>query len=84
VSPRDLACRELVELITDFIEGALPPDDMAVVEAHLAECDGCDRYLAQMRATMRVLGTAAVVTLPDEAVDSLMAAFARHNSRGGR
>ena len=83
MTPRDLACRELVELITDYLEGALPPDEVAAVEAHLAECDGCDRYLAQMRATLHVLGTIPVPTLPDQAVDALMAAFARDTPRGG-
>lgn len=81
--PRDLACRELVELITDYLEGALSASEVAAVEAHLAECDGCERYLDQMRATLRALGTVPVATLPEEAVDSLLAAFARNAARGG-
>jgi anti-sigma factor RsiW len=83
VTPRDLACQELVELITDYIEGVLVAAEVAAVEAHLAECDGCDRYLEQMRATLRALGTVPVATLPDEAVDSLLAAFARRGAHGG-
>jgi anti-sigma factor RsiW len=83
VTARDLACRELVELITDYLEGALPAAEVVAVEAHLAECDGCERYLDQMRATLRALGMVPVATLPDEAVDSLLAAFARNAARGG-
>ena len=83
MTPRDLACQEFVELITDYLERALPPGDLAAVEAHLAECDGCGRYLEQMRATLHALGTVPVATLPDEAVDSLLAVFARHNAQGG-
>jgi anti-sigma factor RsiW len=83
MSPRELACQDLVELITDYLEGALPPAEVAAVEAHLAECDGCDRYLDQMRATLRAIGTVPVATLPEEAVGSLLAAFAGNAARDG-
>jgi predicted anti-sigma-YlaC factor YlaD len=51
----ELACRELVELVTDYFEGALQPADSARVEGHLARCLGCRRYLDQMRATIAAL-----------------------------
>jgi anti-sigma factor RsiW len=75
--PRDVACRELVELITDYLEGALPPDEVAAVEAHLAACRGCASYLSQMRATIATLGHVPVETLSDEALDTLLEAFSR-------
>jgi len=44
-----LVCREFVELVTDYLEGALPQDERVRFEAHLAECDGCTGYLEDMR-----------------------------------
>ena len=48
----DLTCRELVELVTDYLEDALAPAEHARFEAHVAGCPGCDRYLDQMRTTI--------------------------------
>ncbi|MGE3288683.1 MAG: anti-sigma factor [Pseudonocardia sp.] len=74
---RDVACRELVELVTEYLEDALPRDEAAAVEAHLADCPPCRAYLAQMRATIAVTGTVDVETLPEEVVEGLLRAF-RH------
>lgn len=52
-----LTCRELVELVTDHLEGALNPDAQREFVAHLAECEDCLRYLAQIRQTVRLLAT---------------------------
>jgi anti-sigma factor RsiW len=52
----DLSCRELVELVTDYLEGAMAPDERARFDAHIAECPGCDRYLDQMRTTVELAG----------------------------
>jgi anti-sigma factor RsiW len=49
-----LVCREFVELVTDYLDGALPDDERRRFEAHLAECDGCSGYLEDMR---RLIGT---------------------------
>ncbi|GAA4685862.1 hypothetical protein GCM10023215_21480 [Pseudonocardia yuanmonensis] len=70
-----LACADLVELLTDYLEGALPAADAAVVDAHLALCPGCAAYLAQMRATIGALGHVPVETLSPEATATLLAAF---------
>ena len=75
MTPRDIACIELVELLTDYLEGALPPDEVAAVEAHLQTCPPCRTYLAQMRATIQALGSVPVETLSDEAYDTLLVAF---------
>ena len=53
---RVLTCRQAVELVTEHLEGALPDVDRARFEPHLAECDACTAYLAQMRATVGALG----------------------------
>ena len=55
----DLSCQELVELVTDYFDGALTPSDHARFEAHLEECTGCVRYVEQMRTTIAVSGASA-------------------------
>jgi anti-sigma factor RsiW len=50
-----LSCREVVELVTDYLEDALDPLARADFEAHVAGCDGCPTYLDQMRATVALL-----------------------------
>lgn len=57
ISPADLACRELVDLVTDYLDKVLPPDWRQGFEAHLAECDGCTEYVHQIRTTIQALGS---------------------------
>jgi anti-sigma factor RsiW len=52
-----LTCQELVELVTEYLDDALRPEDRAKFEHHLSICDGCSAYLRQMRETIRVTGT---------------------------
>ena len=56
----DLACHELVELVTDYLEDALAPLERARLERHLDQCAGCREYLAQMRQTIQALGRVQV------------------------
>jgi predicted anti-sigma-YlaC factor YlaD len=56
-------------------EGALPPSEVAAIEAHLATCEGCRHYLDQMCATLAALGSVPVETLSDDAINALLAAF---------
>lgn len=77
-----LACREVVELITDYLEGALDPDRAAEVEAHLRLCEGCAIYLDQIRRTIAALGTVPTDTLSDAAQAALLDAF-RGRTRPG-
>jgi len=70
----DLACRELVELVTDYLEDALPAAERERFEAHLAECDACDVYVEQVRATIRLLGRAAALEVRPETA-ALLAMF---------
>jgi anti-sigma factor RsiW len=61
VHPRvpDLVCQQVVELVTDYLEGALAAADRRRFEAHLAGCPNCTEYLAQMRETIRLAGRLA-------------------------
>jgi hypothetical protein len=56
VSGEEMACRELVELITDYLEGTMPPALRTSLEAHLAYCPGCVLYLEQMRLMAHTMG----------------------------
>jgi anti-sigma factor RsiW len=75
----ELTCRELVELVTDYLEGALPPAERARFEAHLAECPGCEAYLGQMHGTVAVLRATAELEAQPEVV-ALLETF-RHWKR---
>jgi anti-sigma factor RsiW len=50
-------CKELVELVTDYLEGKLPSVETVRFEQHLSTCDGCTNYVAQIRQTIRVVGS---------------------------
>jgi anti-sigma factor RsiW len=52
----DLACQQVVELVTDYLEGALSRSERRRFDAHLADCEHCTEYLEQMRATIRLTG----------------------------
>jgi anti-sigma factor RsiW len=73
--PTDLTCMELVELVTDYLEGALAEPDRVRLEAHLAECDGCTVYLAQMRRTISLTGMLTEDEIPPEGRDELLRVF---------
>lgn len=70
-----VSCQEVVELVTDYLEGELEPDLTAEVEAHLRLCAGCAQYLDQMRATIRALGHVPVTSLSEAAQAQLLEAF---------
>ena len=70
-----LSCRELVEFVTDYLEGALAPEDLRRFEAHISVCDGCTRYLEQIRETIRVTGALEPADLSPEAEAGLLEAF---------
>ena len=74
---RDLACREAVELVTDYLEGALSPADRERLEGHLAACPHCTEYLAQMRRTLDLLGRIEPESLEPRAQDELVALYRR-------
>ena len=69
-----MTCQELVELVTDYLEGALPREEAARFEEHLAACPGCEFYLEQMRTTIAVTHASGDVVEP-WAVSPLLDAF---------
>ena len=71
----EMSCKELVELVSDYLEGELPAADVVRFEAHLEECDGCTRYLEQMRETISALGHLPPESLSPEAERHMLAAF---------
>jgi anti-sigma factor RsiW len=75
VDVEQLSCRELVELVTDYLEGALSPVDTARFEDHIGRCGACSIYLAQMRQTIEVLGHLPADVLTPEAERDLLEAF---------
>jgi len=50
-----IRCRELVELVTDYLDGVLPAYERAGIEAHLARCEGCTTYVEHFRATIALI-----------------------------
>lgn len=75
-STRDeLSCRELVEIVTDYLEGTLPAEERARVEAHLVNCPGCTTYIEQMRETVRLTGRLREEDVPPGAREALLQAF---------
>jgi anti-sigma factor RsiW len=78
-----LTCAEVVALLTEWLDGALPAEESARVSAHLAACADCDRYLDQLRATVDALGHVSLDRLPSSTRAGLLRAFAtwpRHRS----
>jgi anti-sigma factor RsiW len=75
MSGRALTCHEVIEIITDYLDGALPADDRRRVEEHLAICDGCTTYLEQMRETIRLTGMLTEEQIPEAQKRELLEAF---------
>jgi predicted anti-sigma-YlaC factor YlaD len=75
VTTEALSCQELVELVTDYLEGALSAEDEARFDVHLAPCDGCRNYVEQIRETIRLVGGVSPLSLSPEAEEALLHAF---------
>jgi anti-sigma factor RsiW len=71
----ELSCAELVELVTDYFEEALPEELRERFDQHIAHCAGCQTYLEQMRATIRAIGTLAPESITADAESALLDAF---------
>jgi anti-sigma factor RsiW len=81
--PGDLACRELVEIVTAYLDDGLDAGDRARFERHIAACEHCSAYLEQMRVTLRVVGHIDPDELEPKVERELLAAF-REWKAGGR
>lgn len=73
----DLACRELVELVTEYLEDSLSPPDRRRFELHLRGCRVCTLYLDQMRMTIRTAGRLSEEDVPAPVMSSLLGVFRR-------
>ena len=71
----DLSCHELVELVTDYVEGALDRRTRSRFERHISGCPHCTAYLEQIRETIRLTGMLREDQLEPQARDELLAAF---------
>jgi anti-sigma factor RsiW len=74
-----LTCQELVELVTEYFDDALDVAERTRFEEHLAECEYCENYLSQMRATIEATGQLSTETLEPEVASGLMDAFRTWN-----
>lgn len=76
MSARDqMTCRELVEVVSDYLEGRLPADDTRRLEEHLGECPYCKEYIEQMRQTISALGELSEDSITPAARGELLDAF---------
>jgi anti-sigma factor (TIGR02949 family) len=78
---REISCQEIVELVTDYLEGALSRDERKAFEAHLSGCPNCTNYLDQMRQTMSLTGRLTEEALTPELREKLLDAFADFRRR---
>lgn len=71
----EITCQELVELVTDYLEGSMPSDRRLRFEEHLAFCFSCAEYLDQMRETIRLMGAIREDDLDPESRDVMLRVF---------
>jgi anti-sigma factor RsiW len=74
-SPDHITCQELVEQVTDYLDGALSVDETELLEQHLNFCQGCDWYVDEMRITIATGSRLHEVNVPDEVLKPLVTAF---------
>ena len=72
---REMACQELVELVTAYFDGSLPRRDRRRFRAHISGCDHCTAYVEQMRLVIEATGHLTEEDIPPDARDELLAAF---------
>ncbi len=81
MATHDITCREVVEVVTDFLEGQLPVARRDLFERHMAMCTWCQTYLEQMRETLAAAGRLRDDDVPEPLVDSLALAFRAERGR---
>ena len=80
---RDIVCQQAVELVTDYLEGALSRSARRRFEAHLAACPHCTEYLAEMRATIELAGRITPEDLTPQMQDEFIALYRQWQAEGG-
>ena len=78
----DLSCKELVELVTDYLEGTMPAEDRRRFETHLEICPFCVTYLEQMRETIAIVGELREDSIAAGSRERVLAAFRGWRSAG--
>jgi anti-sigma factor RsiW len=76
----DIECRQAVELVSDYLDGALPRRQRRRLERHLAHCDHCSAYLEQLRVSIELTGTVEPEALDDDTVEGLVDLFRRYRT----
>jgi hypothetical protein len=66
ITPDEFACKDVVEVVTEYLDAALPPDRSDEFETHVAGCDGCTEYVGQIRATVDALGAHRFAPVRDD------------------
>jgi predicted anti-sigma-YlaC factor YlaD len=76
----EITCKELVEVVTEYLEGRMPPERRLLFEEHVAFCSWCQTYLDQMRETIRLTGMLTKDDLSPDTRDALLEVFRNWNS----
>ena len=71
----DLPCQDLVELVTDYLEGRLPESERRRFDTHLQTCSGCRNYLEHMRLMIQAVGALRAESIEPEMKERLLGAF---------
>jgi len=79
-----MTCRQVVQLLNDYLEGTLPAADRRRVEEHLAGCEACTAFVGQLRASRRIVGRLAEEAIPEAVKQELLTAFRSWRPAGPR
>lgn len=71
----ELSCRELVEMVTAYFDGAMDIDERTRFEHHVVYCGGCRSFVDQLRAERKLLAALPAASVPDETRERLLDAF---------
>jgi len=78
----EMTCQELVELVTEYLDGTLSESERSRFDAHVRTCSGCEAYIEQMRVTIRLLGKLSEESISAEARRDLLATFRTWKANG--
>jgi len=81
---KEMACKELVGVLTNYLDGSLAPNDRRRLEAHLDECPYCVNYVEQMKETIDAMGGVRLESLAPERQEEVLEAFRGWQDRNGR
>ena len=73
----EVQCREVVAVLTDYLEGALPVEERVALEQHLLICEGCTGFLAQLRTSIVLTGALEVDEVPPRLMDAVLRLYAQ-------